>query len=93
MGIADTLYPVHPKKRPPYYYQVPLEFIPGVGKKKLQRLLEKFQTEMNILHNVSCEDLTEVVGAKTAQIIHLARKGRLPILSGAGGVYGRLVEE
>ena len=31
--IADYIVPRHPNKRGKYYYQVPLGFLPGIGKK------------------------------------------------------------
>lgn len=80
------------RKRPPYIHQVPLDFIPGVGKKTIQRLIEAFGTEMAILHEVSLEQLEEVVSAKIAKTIDLARKGQLTIEMGGGGVYGKIIE-
>ena len=46
-----------PKSRPPYVYQVPLGFIPGVGGKTKDKLLENFETEMNIRHKLSKDDI------------------------------------
>jgi len=89
-AIADEQEPVHPDRRPPYIHQVPLEFIPGVGKKTLTRLLGTFGTEMSILHEASVEDLAEVVGPKIAENIAAAREGRLAVAAGGGGRYGRV---
>lgn len=80
------------RPRPPYVHQIPLKFVPGVGRKAYERLLEAFGTEMAVLHRATSEDLTNVVGAKTAHLIDLARTGHLAIEPGGGGHYGRAVE-
>ncbi|NLY51433.1 MAG: TIGR00375 family protein [Firmicutes bacterium] len=89
-AIADENEPVHPPNRPPYIHQVPLEFIPGVGKKTLNKLLEAFGTEMEILHGTSLGELEDVVGTKVAENIAAAREGRLALAEGGGGRYGRV---
>ena len=78
------------RERPPYVHQVPLSFVPGLGRKGLERLLAAFGTEMAVLHAASEEALAEVVGPKLARLVALAREGRLAIESGAGGIYGRV---
>jgi uncharacterized protein (TIGR00375 family) len=75
--------------RPPYVCQVPLEFIPGVGPKLLERLLDRFGTEMGVLHEAPPEALAETAGEKTAALILAAREGRLALRAGGGGRYGR----
>ncbi|WP_371369417.1 hypothetical protein SRRS_25950 [Sporomusa rhizae] len=90
--IADYPKPHHPSQRPPYLYQIPLEFIPGLGKKTLVKLLTEFNTEMNILHNVSYEALCEVSGSKLADFIISARTGTAAIAAGGGGIYGRVLK-
>jgi len=77
-------------KRPPYVYQVPLEFMPGIGKKTLQKLLEHFGTEMNILHDVAYGALEQVAGEAVATAIIAAREGELALDAGGGGQYGRV---
>jgi uncharacterized protein (TIGR00375 family) len=89
--IADRPWARPPIHRPPYFYQIPLEFIPGLGKKTLAKLMDKFGTEMNILRFVSQADLTDVAGAKIAVAIIAAREGKAEILDGGGGVYGKVV--
>lgn len=78
------------RNRPPYIHQVPLDFIPGVGKKMIERMIGAFGTEMTILHSVSLQDLKEVVPEKIAHTIDLARKGQLNIARGGGGTYGKV---
>lgn len=77
--------------RPPYRYQIPLEFVPGLGKRKLEALLAAFGTEMNILHRVPEEELALVAGAGPAGIITGARLGRISTVSGGGGTYGKVI--
>lgn len=79
--------------RPPYIHQVPLDFIPGLGPRTLERLLQAFGTEMAILHSVSIEQLEQVVPKKIAKLIDLARTGQLTIEVGGGGVYGKVQYE
>ncbi len=76
--------------RPPYIHQVPLDFIPGLGPKMMERLLQAFGTEMNILHRVSLEQLEQIVPHKIAKMIDLARTGQLAIEAGGGGIYGKI---
>lgn len=78
------------RKRPPYVHQVPLDFIPGVGPKMIERMLNSFSTEMNIIHNVSLEQLEEVIPQKIAVLIDQARKGQLTINVGGAGKYGKI---
>lgn len=89
-SIADRTDPRIPSHRPPYHYQVPLEFIPGMGKRKISRLLEQFGTEMNIIHRVPECDLANAAGEETSRLIVRAREGTLPLTSGGGGIYGKV---
>lgn len=77
-------------ERPPYIHQVPLDFIPGIGSKTIEKLLHAFGTEMNILHKISLEKLKSVLPEKLAYTIDLARKGKLEIIVGGGGIYGKI---
>lgn len=89
--IADFAEPTPPAHRPVYHYQVPLQFLPGVGAVTLGKLLNRFGTEMNVLHAASREELALVVGKKLAELILQARDGSLPLLAGGGGRYGKAV--
>ncbi|GIP20182.1 endonuclease Q family protein [Paenibacillus sp. J22TS3] len=89
-SIADREVPEVPAHRPPYKYQIPLEFIPGLGPAKLTALLEAFGTEMNILHRVSAEELASVVGPELSAAIVDAREGRTQLTAGGGGTYGKV---
>ncbi|QDQ01151.1 TIGR00375 family protein [Lysinibacillus fusiformis] len=81
------------RERPPYIHQVPLEFIPGLGPKTMEHLIEAFGTEMTILHRVTVEQLEQIVHHKIAKMIDLARTGQLGIAVGGGGVYGKVQSE
>ena len=88
--IKDRKETVSPKNRPPYIYQVPLSFIPGVGGKTIEKLIDNFETEMNILHKIGKDDIEAVVGEKVANSIIEAREGKAKVHSGGGGVYGKI---
>ncbi len=97
MGVYDRIVTIRdkeqsksPKTRPPYIYQVPLTFIPGLGAKTIDKLLNHFETEMNILHKLSQDDIEAVIGTKIAKTIVAARQGKVAIQSGGGGVYGKI---
>ena len=97
MGVYDRIEIIKDKKetkspdfRPPYIYQVPLTFIPGLGPKTIDNLINHFDTEMNILHKVSKDDLECVVNEKIANNIINAREGKMNINAGGGGVYGKV---
>ena len=89
MGVLDRIETIKdkpetksPKNRPPYIYQIPLQFIPGLGSATIGRLLDHFHTEMNILHKLSEDDLEAVVGKKAAKNIVTAREGKMNIQAG-----------
>ncbi len=89
--IKDKKETKSPKNRPPYIYQVPLTFVPGVGGKAIEKLLNHFQTEMNILHKATKDDLEAVVGEKLANNIMESIQGNAKVHSGGGGVYGKII--
>ena len=97
MGVFDRIEIIKdkettksPKFRPPYIYQIPLTFMPGLGNKTIDKLLNNFHTEMTILHKLSKDDIEAVVGEKIANTVISAREGNVKIQSGGGGVYGKL---
>ena len=97
MGVFDRIEMIKDKEktkspdfRPPYIYQIPLTFMPGLGGKTIDKLLNNFETEMNILHKLSEDDIEAVVGEKIAKNIIAARTGNVKIQAGGGGVYGKL---
>ena len=88
--IKDNKISTSPKDRPKYIYQIPLSFIPGLGNKNMEKLLEVFKTEMNILHKASFDDLEGVIGSKVAKNIIDVRSGNIRITEGGGGIYGKI---
>jgi len=91
--IQDSCEPRHPPGRPPYRYQVPLEFVPGVGPKSIDKLIGRFGSEMAVLHDASEAEMAEVVGEKAAHLVVRAREGTLSLLAGGGGRYGRALAD
>ena len=91
--IKDKKESKSPANRPPYIYQVPLTFVPGLGAKTIDKLLDKFGTEMTILHKLSQDDLEAVMGEKVAKEIILAREGKMKLQAGGGGTYGKVAKE
>lgn len=96
MGVYDRIEIIKdqesksPDFRPDYIYQIPLQFIPGVGGKSIDKLLDVFGTEMNILNRITVDDLESVVGEKLAKVIDVSRKGNVNIRAGGGGNYGKI---
>ncbi len=78
------------RKRPPYIHQVPLQFIPSLGPKTLEKLRYHLKTEMNIIHHSSREQLEQIVSKKIADYIIQARTGELSLKTGGGGKYGKV---
>jgi len=96
MGVLDRITQLAQpcsSDRPPYIHQIPLQFLPGLGPKTLERLLREFGTEMNVLHHAQKEDLQEVVGPGITRLILASRDGTLEISPGGGGVFGRVLSE
>jgi uncharacterized protein (TIGR00375 family) len=97
-GVADRILELKTAEhgaadRPAYVHQVPLEFIPGLGAKLLEKLVNHFGSEMAILHEVPLEALKEVVPEKIADLILKAREGKVNLAAGGGGKYGKLAEQ
>lgn len=96
MGVYDRIEVIKdqestsPDFRSEYIYQIPLQFMPGVGGKSIDKLLNAFGTEMNILNRVTKDDIESVVGEKLANIIDISRKGSVKISAGGGGNYGKI---
>lgn len=92
-AVSDREQPHSPEYRPPYHYQVPLEFIPGLGRRKLEQLLQAFGTEMNIIHRIPYDQLAEKAGQEIADFIIRARTGELALEVGGGGQYGKVMKQ
>lgn len=79
--------------RPVYHYQVPLEYLPGIGPKTFDKLIDSFGTEMNIIHHVSYEELRKVIPEKIAKMIIAMRNGQQNVQAGGGGKYGKIINQ
>jgi len=88
--ISNRRATISPSHRPPYFHQVALDFVPGIGRKTLEKLFGYFGTEMNILHKASHQEISQVVGFKIATDIIAARSGKLALVAGGGGKYGKV---
>lgn len=94
-GVYDRLLELRSNKkserhRPPYIHQVPLDFIPKLGPKTLEKLLNYFGTEMAILHRVPEKEIATVVGESIAALIQKARQGEMDLQTGGAGKYGKV---
>ena len=94
MGVLDRIEVIKDKNtskspsfRPEYIYQIPLTFIPGLGSKAIDKLLNHFGTEMDILHKVSYDDIEAVMGSKIANTVIMARDGNLKLQAGRTEEY------
>ncbi len=92
-AIADNPVPHSPPYRPDYIYQVPLQFIPGLGPARISALVKAFGSELSALHDVAEGELAAVVGARIARLVVQARAGTLRLDAGGGGEYGRVSPE
>ncbi|HWR61481.1 MAG TPA: endonuclease Q family protein [Clostridia bacterium] len=96
VGVRDRIEVIRDRETPvsrrgtEYHYQVPLEFLPGVGPKTIDRLIGHFGNEMNVLHKATEGELKHAVKESIAEAIILAREGRIGIGAGGGGIYGRV---
>lgn len=85
--IKDNEKTLSPSYRPAYVYHTPLSVVPGVGPKIIEKLLNNFGTEMNVIHIVSKDDIEAVVGEKIANNIILAREGKFKVQEGGRTEY------
>lgn len=92
IDIGDYPHPVHPEHRPPYRYQIPLMFVPGMNETRLKHLLEVFGSEMAILNTATEEEIRAALPFKIARDLIDARNGKLNLEAGGGGHYGKVGE-
>ena len=58
-----------------------------------EKLIDAFKTEMNVLLNVSLEDLKKVVSEKIAEMIIKNRNSKIKVKPGYDGIYGVAILE
>lgn len=96
-GVKDRIFEIqdqntcHPTGRPEYIYNIPLEFIPGIGPKYMKKLYNEVGTEIFVLHIAPYELLKSVIGEKLARNIIKARNGDIKLKIGGGGTYGKII--
>ncbi len=99
-GLADRPDGFIPKDAIPFKSLLPLyeiiSFITGTNqlysKKVIEeqnKLIDRFDNELNVLMNVSREDLTKVTSEKIADAIIKVREGKIRFEAGYDGVYGK----
>ncbi len=88
--IADTTEAV--QTRPPYKAHVPLHLLPGIGPKTYGRMISEIGTEIDIMYNISLEEISAKVGEVISEQVAAVRTGSLSILPGGGGKYGRVTK-
>ena len=91
--LADCLPEDVLQARPPYVHHIPLDFIPGLGPKTLDKLVARFGSEMAVIHKASLEELKELIPEKIANLICQARSGTLSLQKGGGGTYGKVMTD
>lgn len=97
--IADYAEPKHPDFRPKYVHLMPLaELISTVYDKgvttktvqgKWQKLIGRFSTEIDVLINVSIDDISKI-DSNIAPAIEAFRNGTIDVIPGGGGKYGEI---
>ena len=98
--ISDYDKPHHPKFRPKYVHLMPLaELIATVYDKgvttktvqgKWQKLIDNFNTEIDVLINVDLEKI-EKIDLNIASAIKSFRNGTIDVVPGGGGKYGQIL--
>ena len=100
--ISDYDEPKHPDFRPPYIHLMPLaELISTVYGKgvttktvqgKWQKLIDNFGNEIEVLINVSIDDISKA-DSDIAFAIEAFRNGTIEVIPGGGGKYGEILFE
>lgn len=98
--IADYDEPRHPDFRPKYVHLMPLAeliatvYDKGVTTKTVQsiwqKLIDNFENEINVLINVSLDDVKKV-DSNIASVIDSFRNNAIDVIPGGGGQYGQIL--
>lgn len=80
-----------PPLRPPYVTHIPLDLIPSIGPKARQKL-QQVGTEIEVLYETPFAKLAAVIGEAAAKRILQAREGKLKLIPGGGGKYGKVTK-
>ncbi|WP_263621966.1 endonuclease Q family protein [Halobacillus litoralis] len=95
-GVADRIVELksevpQTRHRPLYVHQVLLSSIPGIGPKTYNRLIDTFESEMNVIHHADSEEVRKVMPNHSWEILMKMRKGQLSVKPGGGGTYGTIM--
>ena len=100
--IADYERPKHPGFRPKYVHLMPLAeliatvYDKGVTTKTVQstwqKLIDNFGNEINVLIDVSLEDIGKI-DSNVSQVIESFRNNSIEVIPGGGGQYGQILFE
>ena len=76
------------KPRPPYFKQIPLDMLPGIGPATITKLVT-IGSELYVLNKATFAEIAKVTSEKIAKVILEAREGNLAIEVGGAGFYGK----
>ncbi len=99
--LADLEKPIHPEHRPPYLRLIPLAEIVSMAfgtsspmTKKVQRewerLIRKFGNEVNVLVDAPLDEVKKESSPEVGDAIERFRTGKIHLIPGGGGQYGKI---
>lgn len=94
--LATSNVPEHPEHRPPYLHLIPLsEIVAKVLPERAafaewEKLVGAFGNEISVLIDVRMDRIREVARSDVADAIRSFREGRIRIIPGGGGAYGKI---
>lgn len=91
--IADKKSKAISNKKAIYRYHFPLNQVPGIGNKMLQRVYDNNLTELYVMYESSNVELESLFGKRIAKIIQNIKKSQITIKSGGAGCYGKVILE
>lgn len=100
--LATDREPVHPDYRPPYLHLIPLGEIIRLAighssthtagtKKRWEALVNRFGSEVSVLVDTPISELEGLVEDNVINAIKAFREGKITVIPGGGGEYGRVV--
>lgn len=94
--LATSDVPKHPEHRPPYLHLIPLSEIIAKALPECEafaeweKLVGAFGNEINVLIDARMDRIREVARSDVADAIRSFREGRIRIIPGGGGAYGKI---